>query len=212
MAKYDKYIWDYFMSKINNEYGVAGLMGNLFAESGLYPNNLENQYETSLGFTDESYTAAVDSGVYSKDSFVHDSAGYGLAQWTWWSRKQGLYEMWKNGGYSSIGSIDLACAYLWKELQNDYPSVLSVLKSASSIREASDKVLHDFENPANQSVTVEELRTKYGQVYYDKYSGSEPDNPIDPDEPDEPDTPDVPSGSIPKHKMSLLLMMLATRR
>ena len=36
MAQHDKYIWDYFKAKLNNEYGTAGLMGNLYAESGLY--------------------------------------------------------------------------------------------------------------------------------------------------------------------------------
>ena len=41
--------------------GVAGLMGNLYAESGLNPQNLQNTYEKRLGFTDASYTAAVDS-------------------------------------------------------------------------------------------------------------------------------------------------------
>lgn len=30
-------IWNYLKSKLNNDYGVAGLMGNLYAESGLNP-------------------------------------------------------------------------------------------------------------------------------------------------------------------------------
>ena len=29
----EKIIWDYFMIKIKNAYGVAGLMGNLYTES-----------------------------------------------------------------------------------------------------------------------------------------------------------------------------------
>ena len=79
-------IHDYLKAKGLNEYGIAGLMANLFAESALNPKNLQNSYEKSLGYTDETYTAAVDSGKYT--NFVHDSAGYGLAQWTYWSRKQ----------------------------------------------------------------------------------------------------------------------------
>ena len=71
-------IWDYFMSKIGNAYGVAGLMGNLYAESGLRSNNLQNTFEKRLGMTDEQYTAGVDNGTYT--NFVKDSAGYGLAQ------------------------------------------------------------------------------------------------------------------------------------
>ena len=208
-STYSKYIWDYFMAAIGNEYGVAGLMGNLYAESALNPKNLQQTYENSLGFTDDSYTAAVDSGTYSEYQFVHDSAGYGLAQWTYYSRKQNMYNKYKSGGYSSIGSIELACDFLWQELSGTYKGVLSVLKSASSIREASDKVLHDFESPKDQSTAVEEKRAGYGQDYYDLYSGSEPDpDTPEPDIPEpEPDTP-----ATVGHKMSLLLMILATRR
>lgn len=36
--------------------------------------------------TDAEYTAAVDAGTYT--NFVNDKAGYGLAQWTYWSLKQ----------------------------------------------------------------------------------------------------------------------------
>lgn len=166
------YIWNYFKGKIGNEYGVAGLMGNLQAESNLRPNNLQNSYETSLGYTDTSYTSAVDNGSYSKSSFVYDEAGYGLAQWTYWSRKKALYEMYKSGGYPSIGSIKLACDYLWYELQNSYKGVLSVLKSATSIRQASDKVLHDFENPADQSESVEVKRASMGSAIYNELTGT----------------------------------------
>ena len=67
---------------------ACGVIANLNAESALNPKNLQNSYEKSLGYTDSSYTAAVDSGAY--DNFVKDAAGYGLAQWTYWSRKQNL--------------------------------------------------------------------------------------------------------------------------
>jgi hypothetical protein len=35
-------------------------MGNLYAESGLKPTNLQNTYEKSLKYSDAEYTAAVD--------------------------------------------------------------------------------------------------------------------------------------------------------
>lgn len=169
---YKKTIWSYLIGKIGNEYGVAGLMGNLQAESGLQPNNLENAYENILSYTDEAYTTAVDTGSYTRYQFVNDSAGYGLAQWTYSTRKEALYDMYKNGAYSSIGSIELALDYLWYELENSFAGVLSVLKSATSIREASDKVLHDFENPADQSTSVEEYRTSLGTAIYEELKGT----------------------------------------
>ena len=57
-------IWNYLKGTGLNDFGTAGLMGNLYAESGLIPNNVENLYEKRLGVTDASYTAAVDSGKY----------------------------------------------------------------------------------------------------------------------------------------------------
>ena len=58
----ERTIWNYFIVKGMSPAGVAGLMGNLYAESGLNPQNLQNTYEKRLGFTDAEYTAAVDSG------------------------------------------------------------------------------------------------------------------------------------------------------
>ena len=58
-------IWNFLTGKGLNSYGAAGLMGNLFAESGLNPHNLQNTYEKKLGYTDDDYTDAVDSGKYT---------------------------------------------------------------------------------------------------------------------------------------------------
>lgn len=58
----EKHIWDTLYAKIGNPYGVAGLMGNLYAESALRPDNLQGSFEDALGHSDASYTQAVDSG------------------------------------------------------------------------------------------------------------------------------------------------------
>lgn len=163
-------IWNALLNDIGNEYGVAGLMGNLYAESGLIPNNLENGYEQSSGFTDESYTEAVNSGTYTKEQFVNDRYGYGLAQWTYPSRKENLYNRFITGGFSSIADLQLQINYLLYELANDYPGVLYVLKNATSVKQASDKVLHDFENPADQSLAVEVYRASLGTNYYNEFA------------------------------------------
>ena len=42
----EKQIWDYLLSVYNNEFGVAAIMGNLYAESALISCNLENHYES----------------------------------------------------------------------------------------------------------------------------------------------------------------------
>lgn len=106
-------IWKFLKSKGFTDFGVAGLMGNLYAESGLSPINLQNSYEKKLNFTDQSYTQAVDNGSYT--NFVKDAAGYGLAQWTYWSRKQNLLNYARSIG-KSIGDLDMQLEFLCKEL------------------------------------------------------------------------------------------------
>ena len=108
-------IWNFLISKGLNKCGAAGLMGNLQAESGLRPNNLQNSYEKKLNMTDDAYTQAVDKGTYS--NFVRDSAGYGLAQWTYWSRKQNLLDFAKSRK-SSIGDLEMQLEFLYKEISN----------------------------------------------------------------------------------------------
>lgn len=162
-------IWNYLKSQGLTDCGVAGLMGNLYAESGLNPRNLQNSYEKSLGYDDDSYTLAVDNGTYT--NFVNDSAGYGLAQWTYWSRKQALLAYCKASG-ASIGSLDTQLGFLMKELSEGYQSVLRVLKSTSSILEASNAVLLQFERPADQSTAVQNKRASYGQSFYNKYANT----------------------------------------
>lgn len=160
-------IWNYFEEKGLNDFAVAGIMGNIYAESGFKPTNLQNAYEKKLGYTDDSYTAAVDNGSYG--NFVKDSAGYGLAQWTYWSRKQALLEYARSVG-KSIGDLSMQLDFMWKEMQG-YKSMMTTLNSATSVLEASNAVLLQYERPADQSESAQNRRAGYGQTYYEKYAG-----------------------------------------
>lgn len=175
-----KTIWDFLKEKGLNDYAVAGIMGNLKAESTLNPKNLQNSYEKKLGFTDDGYTAAVDNGAYG--NFVTDKAGYGLVQWTYWSRKQNLLNFARSMG-ASIGDLTMQLAFLWKELQG-YKSVMATLKSASSVLEASNAVLKGYERPANQGETAQKKRASYGQEYYDRFAQKQ-ETTVSPAEPAE---------------------------
>lgn len=170
----EKTIWNFLKGKGLNDYAVAGIMGNLYAESGLQANNLQNSYEKKLGYTDNTYTAAVDSGKYN--NFVRDSAGYGLAQWTYWSRKEGLLNYAKKTK-KSIGDITMQLEFLWTEMQSSaYKKMMTTLKSATSVRQASDVFLLDFERPANQSESVKKTRAGYGESYYKKNADADKTN------------------------------------
>ncbi|MBQ8699820.1 MAG: hypothetical protein IJ521_12650, partial [Schwartzia sp.] len=133
----------------------------------LSPINLENYYESSLGMTDEEYTAAVDDG--SSGNFVHDKAGYGLAQWTYYSRKQNLLDYARTTG-ASIGNLAMQLEFLWGEMQG-YGSMMETLSGASSVLEASNAMLLDFERPADQSEAVQAKRAGFGQDFFNRYAG-----------------------------------------
>lgn len=160
-------IWNFLKSKGLNSFAIAGLMGNLYAESGLNPKNLQNSYEKKLEYTDEAYTAAVDCGKYI--NFAKDAAGYGLAQWTYHTRKAALLAYAKSMG-KSVGDLETQLGFLMKELTGNYAGVLSELKKASSVLAASNTVLMKFERPADQSESVQKKRAGYGQNYFDKFA------------------------------------------
>lgn len=165
-------IWNALMAAIGNPFGAAGLMGNLYAESALNPRNLQQSFERKLGYTDDSYTAAVDAGSYS--NYVYDGAGYGLAQWTYWSRKSKLLIFARTRG-ASIGDLDMQLAFLLEEIRG-YTGVWSALIGAKTVRAASDAVLTGYERPADQGETVKQKRAAYGQRFFDTYAKKESDN------------------------------------
>ena len=167
-------IINFLRSKGLNDFGIAGVLGNLFAESGLNSRNLQNTYEKKFGMTDQQYTDAVDNGTYT--NFIYDKAGYGLCQWTYWSRKQNLLNFAKERKVS-IGNEEMQLEFFYQELSTSYPAVLNVLKTATSVRQASNAMLINYERPASQGKdATEEQRLKaqndraaYSQDYYDKY-------------------------------------------
>ncbi len=152
----EKAIWDAMLKFIGNPNGVAGLMGNLKAESRLEPCCLEVTYRTKWGITSKKYAKEVDAGTRD----FEDGAGFGLAQWTYDEHKAGLLSYAKYKG-TSVADLTTQIEYLQADL-NQFSSVLNVLKTAGSVREASDDVLLRYEKPANTGDKVKAAREKYG--------------------------------------------------
>ena len=162
-------IWNFFLDERFSIYGIAALMGNLFAESGLDPKNLQNSCEKRLNYTDAEYTTAVDNGTYK--NFAYDGAGYGLPQFTFPSRKEAFYKYAKDVG-KSIGDLETQLLFMVKEMKKDFKSVYSALKTASDVKTASDLVLKKYEAPKDQADAVKRKRAEYGQEYFNRFSGA----------------------------------------
>ena len=151
-----------------NEFAVFGLVANLYVESFLRADNLQNSYEKRLGMSDAEYVAKVDSGEYT--NFTGDKAGFGLCQWTSSGRKAGLYNYIKSKG-CSIADINAQLEYLWVELTGAYKkSVLDVLLQCKTVDEATRVVMLKFERPADQSEAMQLMRVNHGLDFYNRYS------------------------------------------
>ena len=130
-------------------------MGNLEAESGLKSVIYQNSYKGSVGLTDQQYVDQVNSGAYSEYKFVHDSVGFGLEQWTYYSRKQELYNKCKKGR-GDIGNLNCQVDFLLDELKgtklsNYLKTVTDVYAPPTDWRRCSRSILATATFPSSSS-------------------------------------------------------------
>lgn len=162
----EKEIWHFLYSRIRNAYAVAGIMGNLEAESNLESERKQGDFSEDRGAS-YAYTDNIDEGE-NNTGFIYDGIGYGLAQWTYWSRKRDLLDFAQKEN-KSVGDCAMQLRFLVKEFQNDYYGWWQQLEKAQSVKEASDIVLYHYEKPANAPYQSDH-RAQLGQGFYDKYA------------------------------------------
>ncbi len=155
--------------------GAAGLMGNMFYESGLDSTNVQNTANKRLGMSDAEYTAAIDSGAYG--NFVNDSAGYGLVQHTSSGRKQNLLNFAKMRG-ASIGDVNTQVDFIVYELQGN-AGLWNTLTTTQDVHQASNAVLTQYERPKDQSQSVKNLRASKGNEFSNLAVGYTPGAEVD---------------------------------
>lgn len=161
----EQMIWDTLLSNIGNPYGVAAIMGNMKAESGLRPKAWNGKNRDQWTNVDE-YIAAVNGGSYDQYSFAHDGIAFGIVQWLFWSRKKALHEYAKG---RDIGAADVQIGYLLEELPK-YKAVWPELLNATDIQTPSDLIMLKYEKPGTVTEQAKEKRRNYAQSFYDKYA------------------------------------------
>ena len=107
---------------------------------------------------------------------MNDSVGYGLVQWTYWSRKKALYNYAKSNN-KSIGDCKMQLEFMVSEMAG-YLGLVDIIRNASNIREPSDFIIVNYERPANQSESVKVSRASFGQKYFDKYASKVNSTPV----------------------------------
>ena len=162
----DQWLWQNLLDDGLTEAGAAGVIGNLYAESNLLSENLQDSYESILGYNDRGYVFDVDNGYYY--NFATDGAGFGLPQFTFEPRKQGFLDTVRYYG-ESIESKEMQYDYIMRELREDFPGVLNVLTSTDDVYEAASFFMRYYENPEDQSYSAIQKRTDFSYYYYNKY-------------------------------------------
>lgn len=144
-ARYES-AWAYFTGqKELSPEATAGIMGNLEAESGIDPHNMQNNAPLPDG--PKLPTEPGPDGTDVPHSAIRGKYGYGIAQWTSEGRQQGLID-YSESTQRTTGDMGLQLDYLWKELSSRYAGVLAELQTPGiSLEDASYVFLSEFEIP-----------------------------------------------------------------
>ena len=165
-AMNEKVIWDFLMEKTRNSYGTAAIMGNLMAESSLNPLCATGKNRTP------DYALDADSG---KVDFVNDGVAFGLVQWCYKTRKEGLINYACTRG-TSVGNLRTQLEYLVQEMSQHYKTAWQAVTMATDIRSASDVVMLKYEKPAGTSEKAKQKRYEYGLKFFKEFTGMVPVN------------------------------------
>ena len=179
--------WDALKKLGFSDKACAVVMGHAMAESGCECNRVQGDFSADRARS-KAYTAQVDAGQISEHDFVFrgpGGGGYGWLQWTFPSRKKGLYDTARRLGVS-VGSEAAAIECFRSEIREaEYAPVWNALKGDGSIREMSDVFMRRFERPANQSESACAYRAKLCEDMYRAFAGNAP-------EASQVDVPDAP--------------------
>lgn len=149
---------------------IAGMLGNMQAESGFNP------------------------GIWQNNDVGNMNGGYGLVQWTPATK---YFEWCESRNLSDPSEMDNNLTRIQYEVDNglqwiptiDYPlSFKEFTTSNKSVSYLAKAFLLNYERPADQSVEKQNLRASYAENWYKFLTGEVPD-------PDDP-----PSGNITRTK------------
>ena len=148
---FEQTIYNRFRQAGYTEAAALGFCGNWKAESGCEPYRLQNDF-SSYRTSSKQYTADVESGAISKQTFISDQKGYGLAQWTYYDfvsgqgRKLDLYNFWKKRG-GKLDDINMQIDFALWELSHTYTHVAAKVKNNNDLHSCVDAICRQYEQP-----------------------------------------------------------------
>lgn len=169
--------WQYLMQYVFNydEEATAGMLGNFYAESHCLSVCVQpSHFDDAVA---RQYVQDVNDGTKTKYTFAHDGKGFGLAQWTWYERKDNLYDFCLNTQASfNIGDLLTQLDFVKWEVTHSQSYITMVDNmvnaqgtSQQQVYYCADQVLEIYERP---KVYNYETRRNYAMEFYNHYAGT----------------------------------------
>lgn len=155
-----------------SETGALALLGNWECESNNEPCRVQGDFSADRHISRE-YASRIDNAAVSDDAWCRDALGWGLAQFTYWSRKQGLLRFCRERAIS-VADEEAQVDFALKELREEYGSLLDLLKNSGDLYQCTSAVCRQYERPAVNNIQQRyeaALRVK-GQI---NTAGAEPE-------------------------------------
>lgn len=132
--------------------GALALMGNWECESNLEGCRLQGDFQSDR-WPSKEYARKVDNALVSDDWFYLDGKGWGIPQYTYWSRKKGFLEFCRKHSIS-IGNETANVDYALLELTTEYKSLWEFLTTCGEgqLYDAVGRVCKEYERPAYNNI------------------------------------------------------------
>lgn len=157
----EEQIFNFFVGEGYKPHQAAGIMGNMFEESGLNPRNLQDP----KGEADEIEVDGV--------------TGYGLVQWTSIDRQRGLVAFADSKNpRPKTGDLLLQLNYVIKELNTGYKAARDALKNSTNSDQATEAIEVNYERHAGvPSGNLHQIRKTMAAEYLTEYGSGTPASP-----------------------------------
>ena len=160
-------IWTFFKTHTPlSDEAIAGIMGNMEAESNCEACRVQGDF-TSDRRTSKQYAANVNSGALP--NWHTDAKGWGLCQWTFYTRKANLRSTCQSYGVG-IEDETAQLNFFLAEMQMEYVNTWRNLLNCHSIYDAASLVCCDYERPAVNNIAA---RADYGNTIYKQFHGKD---------------------------------------
>lgn len=136
---------------------VIAMMANWQEESNNESVRLQGDF-SPFRTASKNYMKKVESGEISRQVWAFDEKGWGIAQFTYSSRKLALYDFWKAYG-GSIGDLQMQLDYVLHELKTEfhiarskygYDTLYEELCTCHDLQKLVKDILYVYENPTEK--------------------------------------------------------------